>query len=45
MVHDNTGGERITGASKDCLESFNGHCFPVTFNGRFIKYSLMGVLK
>lgn len=40
LIHANTGRERITGVSKDCLEGINGHCFSPTFNGQFVKYSL-----
>lgn len=40
LIYANTCGERITGASKDCLVGINGHGFSLTFKGLFVKYSL-----
>lgn len=39
LIHANTGGERITGISKDCLVGINEHGFSLTFRGLFVKYS------
>lgn len=37
LIHANTGGERITGVSKDCLVGINGHGSSQIFKGLFVK--------